>query len=112
MLTRLFIEVLLRLLRGQVGFLPKQALTKEVEDGLMAQMWENPAFRKRVADRDAKLIYTMAGGEGMEPEPRDKYSLHAGQRVEVLLWARDAKAAYQRLERSRTPSVTTAQEPS
>lgn len=78
---------------------PRAVLSKEEEDGLLSQLWENPAFRKRVADRDAKLIHTMAGGEGLGPEPRDQYALHAGQRVENLLWARDAKVAYLRRQK-------------
>ncbi len=95
------IGILIRLLLGKQSDFSKQLLTKEEEDGLMSQLWENPQFRNRIAQRDAKIIYTMAGGEGMEPEPRDKYMIHAGQRVENLLLARDAKAAYDRVRRQK-----------
>lgn len=93
---RWLIYRLVKLLVGTLSDIPKETLTKEAEDGLLSQLWDNPAFRKRIADRDAKLIYTMAGGEGMSPEPRDQYLIHAGQRVENLLLARDAKAAWNR----------------
>ena len=101
MLRNLLVDMVVRLLVGNLSQIPGTTLSKDAEDGMLAQMWESPAFRKRVADRDAKLIYTMAGGEGMGPEPREKYMLHAGQRVENLLWARDAKAAYLRVQKAR-----------
>lgn len=100
-MKHLFISILIRFLKLNPSDRPKDSLTKEEEDGLLSQMWENPSFRKRIADRDLKLIYSMAGGEGMNPEPRDVYALHAGQRVENLLLARDAKAAFNRLAKQR-----------
>ncbi len=93
------IDILIKVLLGNISDDSSTLLTKEQEDGLLSQMWENPQFRKRVAQRDAKIIYTMAGGEGFAPEPRDTYTLHAGQRLENLLWARDAKAAYERIKK-------------
>lgn len=84
--------------------MPSQ-LSREEEDGLLSQLWQNVAFRKWIADRDKKLVYTMSGGEGMAPEPRDKYHLHAGQRVENLLLARDAKAAYNRVVKRKSADV-------
>lgn len=98
-------EILIKLLEKFVGVSSKELLTKEQEDGLLAQLWENPAFRKRVAERDARIIHEMAGGEGMKPEPRDGYALHAGQRVENLLWARDAKAAYIRVQKTKERQI-------
>ncbi len=97
-------KVITSLFENISGF-TKVTLTKEEEDGLLSQMWESPAFRKRVAERDAKLLYTMAGGEGLAPEPRADYTLHAGQRVENLLWARDAKAAFMRREKLKEKQV-------
>lgn len=88
---------------------PKQILEKEQYDGLLSQLWQNPAFRKYVADRDAKLIFTMAGSEGMAPEPREAYTMHSGQRVELLILAREAKAAWNRLEQGKI-ALKTAQE--
>ncbi len=108
-MRNLLIEILIRLLTRDISTIPKQTLTKEEEDGALAQMWQSPAFRKRVADRNEKLIYTMAGGEGMKAEPREAYLMHTGQRVENLLWARDAKAAYQRIGKLKQSSMTTAQ---
>ena len=99
-MRRLLIEILIRAL----GFyIPREDFnfTKEEEDGMLSQIWQLPAFRKRIAERDKRIVFTMAGGEGMVPEPRDKYALHAGQRVENLLLAKDAKSAYQRLEKLR-----------
>ena len=89
-----FIEILIRALRLDPP--GKQVISKQEEDLLLSALWENPAFRKYVAERDSKLIHAMAGGEGMGPEPREAYLLHTGQRVENLLLARDAKAAYNR----------------
>lgn len=78
----------------------ENALSKEEYDGLLAGLWQNPAFRKYAADRDAKLIFAMAGGEGMAPEPRDAYVMHTGQRVELLLLASEAKKAHLRTVKS------------
>jgi len=99
-MRNLFITILIRLLQKDIVNFPKENLTKEQEDGLLSQMWENAAFRKHIADRDAKLIYTMAGGEGLGPEPREAYTMHTGQRVENLILARDAKAAWMRREKN------------
>jgi len=33
----------------------------------------------------------------MKPEPRDAYVMHTGQRVENLILAREAKAAFNRI---------------
>lgn len=88
------------MLVGDMRDVEKVLLTKEQEDGLLSQMWESPAFRKHIADRDLKLIYMMAGGEGMQPETRDTYMLHAGQRVENLILGRNARAAFVRREKS------------
>jgi hypothetical protein len=111
MLKSLLIKILLKLLALTPADASKSTLTKEVEDGMLSQMWESPAFRKRVAERDAKLIYTMAGGEGMKAEDRVSYLMHTGQRVENLLLARDAKAAHERWKRQRS-TLAQAQEPS
>lgn len=102
----ILIKYLSRELRGEQVPL----LSKEEYDGLFSQLWQTTAFRKYVADRDAKILYTMAGGEGMEPEPRDKYVMHSGQRVENLLLAREAKAAYQRVELRNQSKVVKAQD--
>ena len=93
-----FIEKLIRMLARELSDVPKSTMTKGEYDGMMSQLWQLPAFRKYIQDRDAKLIWTMAGGEGLEPEPRDKYSLHSGQRVELLILGREAKQAYNRIE--------------
>lgn len=102
-------EILIKVLRAHLA-LGKESTTKEVEDGFLAQMWESPVFRRRIAERDAKIIYQMAGGEGMEGEPRDKYLMHAGQRAEILLLARDAKAGYLRVSKQRQANITLAKD--
>lgn len=104
-MRRLFFEFLIRMLQRELSDMPKETLAKEQYDGLLSQLWQNPAFRKYVGDRDAKLIWTMAGGEGMAPESRDNYVLHAGQRVENLLLAREAKLAYGRVELQKKQKV-------
>lgn len=72
-------------------------LTVEQEDGLLSQMWQNDAFRKYITARNEKIKYMLAGGEGMEPEPRDTYLIHIGQRVENLFFGSKAKLAYERV---------------
>lgn len=81
-------------------------MEKEVYDGLLSQLWQSSAFRQYVQQRDAKLIFTLAGSEGMAPEPRDAYTMHTGQRVELLMLAREAKAAYNRLEQGKVKVVS------
>ena|SRR3990167_8256996 len=99
-LRRKYIDILIKLLARDLSEIPKETLTKDQSDGLLSQLWQNPAFRKYIADRDAKLIFTMAGSEGMTPEPRDAYVMHTGQRVELLILAREAKKAYERVDNS------------
>lgn len=96
----MFIGILIRLLERHALGMPPTVERKE-EDIMLSQMWENPAFRKHIATRNAKLIAQMAGGEGLKPEPRDAYCMHAGQRVENLILARDAKAAFTRVKKEQ-----------
>ena len=109
MLRKQIIDILIKLLERELSDLPKQTLTKEQYDGMLSQLWQLPAFRKYVQDRDAKLIFTMAGSEGMAPEPREAYTMHTGQRVELLILARDAKKAYERMEQGKV-ALRTEQE--
>lgn len=101
-----FIEILIRILQRDISEYPKDALTKEQYDLLLSGLWQNDSFRKYIANRDAKLIFTMAGSEGMAPEPRDSYVMHTGQRVELLILAREAKAAWHRVEAQKKVVVT------
>ena len=100
-----FIEILIKYLQSELVDVPREQMEKDVYDGLFSGLWQNPAFRKYVQDRDAKLIFTMAGSEGMAPEPRDAYVMHTGQRVELLLMASEAKKAYKRVEASHQKST-------
>jgi len=86
------INVLIWLIERDLSTIPKENLTDEQYTGLMASLWSNPGFQKYIAERDAKLVYTMAGPAGNDPEPRDKHMLKFGQRVEILLLAAKAKA--------------------
>ena len=104
-LRRKILDILIKLLERELSDTPKQSLEKDAYDGLLSQLWQNPAFRKYVQDRDAKLIFTMAGSEGMAPEPREAYTMHTGQRVEILILAREAKAAWTRTEQGRVKKV-------
>ncbi len=74
----------------------KENLTEEQRNGLLAMLWDNASFRNYIADRNAKLVYSIAGIAGQEPEPRDKARLWMGQRVEILLLASKCKAAAER----------------
>lgn len=105
MFRNLIVKFLIKYLEREISDTPKQTLEKEVYDGMMSQLWQSAAFRKYVQDRDARLIFTMAGSEGMAPEPRDAYTMHTGQRVELLMLAREAKAAWSRLEQGRVKVV-------
>src|SRR3990167_5708141 len=96
-----FLDILINLLQRELSDMPKSQLTKEQYDGLFSGLWQNPGFRKYVQDRDAKLIFTMAGSEGMAPEPREAYTMHTGQRVELLMLAREAKKAYERVDKGK-----------
>lgn len=95
-MRRLLLDILIRLLEKELSDAPRQILDKETYDGLLGQLWQNPGFRKYVQDRDTRLIFTLAGSEGMAPEPRDAYVMHTGQRVELLILAREAKKASER----------------
>jgi len=101
-LRKKLIDILVKAFLQDLKDFPAGTLTKEQEDGMLSQMWESAAFRKRLANRDAKILFTMAGGEGMMSEPRDAYVLHMGQRTENLLLGRDAKAAYERVTGLKT----------
>lgn len=98
MIRQIVLSILIKLLARELRETTPDQLGKEQYDGLMSQLWQNPAFRKYVADRDAKIIWALAGGEGFDAEPRETYIRHCGQRVENLILAREAKAAWTRME--------------
>lgn len=105
MFRNLIVKILIKYLSRELSDIPKQTLEKEVYDGMMSQLWQSAAFRQYVQNRDARLIFTMAGSEGMLPEPRDAYVLHTGQRVELLLLASEAKKAWNRMDQGRLKKV-------
>lgn len=74
-------------------------LTEEQRNGLLSTLWDNPAFRNYIKERDEKLIFAIAGGSGLAPEPRDQHILKFGQRVELLLLASKAKACWIKRQR-------------
>jgi hypothetical protein len=100
-LRRKFFEIAIRILDSELRKEPRVHLQEEAETGLLAQMWENPAFRNYCADRNLKIVHILAGGEGLLPEPRDKYHLHMGQRVENLVLAMKCKAASKRVAEAK-----------
>lgn len=104
------VDILIWFLEKDFSSSPKETLAKAEFDVLLSGLWQNPAFRKYVADRDAKLIFTMAGSEGMAPEPRDAYVMHTGQRVELLILAREAKASWARVEKQRAEALAQEQD--
>ncbi len=96
MIRRIFFRFLVKILARELSDIPKETLSKEQYDGMLAQLWENPSFRKYAGDRDAKLIFTLASGEGLSPEPREKYLINFGRRIENLELAHEAKQAFNR----------------
>ncbi len=108
-MRRWLFEILIRELLKYLQ-LGRETVANEDDDMFLTQMWESPAFRKRLSTRDAKLIHQMAGGEGFLPEPRDAYLLHAGQRVENLIMGREAKAAWNRTTKKRQDKIALAKE--
>ncbi len=86
----------IRFLERDMISVPIDVLSKEQTDGLLAQLWDVPAFRNYVKERNSKIIYSIAGAAGSEPEPRDKSRLLMGQRVEILILAAKAKTAASR----------------
>ena len=94
------INFLIWLIEKDLSTIPRETLSDEQYNGLLASLWGNPGFQKYVADRNAKLIYTMAGPAGNDPEPRDKHIMKFGQRVEILLLAAKAKACAAQINKS------------
>lgn len=99
MLKNKLINILIWLIEKDLSTIPRQNLTDDQMVAMMAGLWTNPGFQKYVADRNAKLVYTMAGPAGNDPEPRDKHMLKFGQRVEILTLAAKAKACAVKLSK-------------
>lgn|SRR3990167_2905761 len=93
-MRRTIINLLIWLIEKDLSTIPRETLSDEQYVGLLSTLWSNQAFQKYVQDRVAKLVYTMAGPAGNDPEPRDRHLLKFGQRVEILLLAAKAKACY------------------
>lgn len=88
-LIALLIKILEKDLRSDLII---NGLTEEQYRGLLSQLWDNPAFRKYLGERETKIVFAIAGVAGNEPEPRDKTRIYYGQRVENLVLAARAKA--------------------
>ena len=87
------IALCVKFLERDLNKVPKEILSDEQYEGLLSMLWDNQAFRNFVKDRNQRIIYTIAGIAGNEPEPRDKTRLLYGQRVENLVLAAKAKAS-------------------
>jgi hypothetical protein len=87
------IALLIWLIEKELSTVPRETLSEEQVNGLFATLWDNPAFRNYISERNAKLVYTIAGYPGNEPEPRDKFHQKYGQRVENLILGSKAKLA-------------------
>jgi len=83
-------------LERDLSRVPREAITQIQSDGLLAQLWENPAFRKYIEGRNATLIYTLAGAPGAQTEPRDRFFEIRGQRMEILELGSKAKLCFER----------------
>ena len=93
------LQLLIRWMERDLSKVPKEILTEEQTIGLLAVLWDSISFRNYVADRNNKLIHSIAGIAGNEPEPRDKARLWMGQRYEILLLASRAKSCREKLNR-------------
>ena len=87
-----FIDMCVKYLEKDLAQIPSEILSQEQYEGLLSMLWDNQAFRNYVKERNQKIIYSIAGIAGSEPEPRDKTRLLLGQRVENLVLASKAKA--------------------
>ena len=61
-------NLLIRLVESDLAKYPKASLTNEQTQGMLGMLWDNNAFRNYVKDRNSKLVYTIAGVAGEEPE--------------------------------------------
>ncbi len=73
---------------------------KEIKAWL-AFSYTHPGFRKFAAERNYKFLKELGGGSGMQPLPRDNYTLKFGQRLELTLLEIKTKAAFLESEKDR-----------
>ena len=95
-----FLVTCIRFLERELLKAPTETLSQEQTDGLLATLWDNAAFRNFLKERNAKLVYNIAGIAGSEVEPRDKTRLMLGQRVENLVLAAKTKHAALRRDKA------------
>lgn len=68
--------------------------TNDQMDKWLADNWGHPGFRAYVAQRDAKIVRNLAGGDQLvTSEPKKAWQM-TGQRVEILVLGRNAKKAF------------------
>ena len=92
-------DICLRYLEKDIIKCPRENLSKEQEDGLLASLWGNPGFRNYASDRNQRLIYAMVGTPGAAKEPRDRFMELRGQRMEILELFAKAKACSERIQK-------------
>jgi len=103
------LKLLIRLLVRYLD-VPQADRDKQTDD-FMAGAWMSPGFRKYIAERDVRIIYHLAGGDGMKEPSSADYIRYFGQRVENLLMGRRAKDAYTRKEKERAQKLSTPEPP-
>lgn len=101
MIKRVLLRCLLWLIERDLQKVPKFALTEEQRRGLLAQLWENGAFRNYVSDRNQQLIYSIAGLPGAKLETTEKLLELRGQRIELLEFAAKAKLCSETLRKKK-----------
>lgn len=63
-------------------------------DEWLADNWGHPGFRAYVAERDAKIVRQLAGGDQLVAAEHRKVWQMTGQRTEMLLLGQRAKTAF------------------
>ena len=89
-MSNLLLRLIFRLLDPQL--IPK--VEEQAVEKWLADQYQNNTFRRMCLERDAIIVRKMASGLGFSPEPRDRYTMLFGRRLENLALLRRAEKAY------------------
>lgn len=95
----------IRVLERYLGLPDVSTLSNTTQDFLI-NAWAHAGFREYVKKRNDDLIYDAAGGPGMAPVDRIKYTELVGRRVENLYLSALAKRHFEADDKRKREKFT------
>ncbi len=99
-MRRIVLALYIRALERYLNF-PKVTSFSNTTQDFLSNAWAHAGFREYVKKRNDEIIYEAAGGAGMAPHDRVKYTELSGRRVENLYLSAMAKKSFELMSQNK-----------